>query len=66
MNSVYDIVVYIGFDMWKENKCASNMKSLSSVNVTLELDFNGYSSFLYFNYFLLVGGLVIYLKMILT
>ena len=41
MNNVYDIIVYIGFDMWKENKHAGNMESANSGNVWLDLDFNG-------------------------
>ena len=35
--------VYIEFDMWHNNKHASNMESTNSGNVMLELDFNRYS-----------------------
>ena len=38
------------------------MESSSSGNVMMELNFNGDSFILYFNYFLLVGILVIILK----
>ena len=40
MNNFYATFVYIGFDMWNNNKCAVNMESSNSGNVMLELDFN--------------------------
>ena len=41
MNRIYDIVAYIGFDMWKENKRVGNMESANGGTATLELDING-------------------------